>query len=116
MAEKKNSTAKIRHPSAKYAIVERIVKKGESKVFSNWHEHTGVSEEDFLAGVKWLIEAEYPGDVYHDGRLRYRLGCTRNGEIVKIKAAISYDYVALYRMDNGELWANGPCISAADRV
>lgn len=98
-----------------YELIERIVKSGNSKVFKNWHEHTGLSQEDFLAGMKWLIESEFPGGEYDGHKLRYRLGCTRNGEIVKIKAHLGY-LTTLYRMDNGELWANGPYISVIDRV
>lgn len=39
-----------------YEIAKKIVEAGDSKIFKNWHEHTGVSKEDFLAGIEWLCE------------------------------------------------------------
>ena len=40
----------------KYEKIEKRVRSGESKVFQNWHENTGVSVEAFLDAVKWLSE------------------------------------------------------------
>ena len=40
----------------KYEKIEKRVRAGESKVFQNWHENTGVSVEAFLDAVKWLSE------------------------------------------------------------
>lgn len=98
-----------------YELIERIVKSGNSKVFKDWHEHTGLSQEDFLAGMKWLIEAEFPGGEYDGHRLQYRLGCTRDGQLVKCWMV----HGAIYRMDTDAmytLWSGGPCIGVQDRI
>lgn len=39
-----------------YTIKEKIVKAGGSEVFKNWKEFGGVSEEDFLDGLKWVCD------------------------------------------------------------
>lgn len=100
-------------------IKKKLVESGNSRIFENWHSHAGVSKEDFLAGLEWLYEAEFPSGEDDGHKLRYELGCTENGELVKIKRTESVDGItAMYRMDDGTLWSGclGPGISARDRI
>lgn len=53
-----------------YEAKARIVRAGKSKVFQDWHEHAGVSMEEFLAGLRWLCEDPMP-----DGKPTRELGC-----------------------------------------
>ena len=38
----------------KSELASKLIEKGECNIFKNWHDHTGVSAEDFIAAVKWL--------------------------------------------------------------
>lgn len=38
----------------KYEKIEKRVRAGESKIFQNWNENTGVSVDAFMDAVKWL--------------------------------------------------------------
>ncbi len=71
-----------------YAIKEKIVKAGNSIVFNTWHKR-GVSEEDFLEGLKWVCDDPLRDGGY-DGRwLTRALGCEPNGRLVKL--TLGYD-------------------------
>ena len=62
-----------------YATKEKIVKAGNSKIFNIWHER-GVSEEDFLEGLKWVCD----DPLWDKGWLTRELGCERDGRLVKL--------------------------------
>lgn len=95
-----------------YAIKEKIVKAGNSEIFNKWHEY-GVSEEDFLNGLKWLCEDPLIGR----GRLTRELGCTPDGKLVKLKRVlIKGQLTAFYEEETGYHWDYNVSISARDRV
>lgn len=83
-AERKAKWAKICEQEKanhfNYAVKEKIVKSGNSEIFKYWHER-GVSEEDFLNGLKWVCD----DPLYEDGKLTRELGCERDGKLVKLK-------------------------------
>lgn len=98
----------------KFDIIKEKVEKGKCQIFNNWHEFTGVSAEDFLNGVKWLYAAEEG----NTGTLRYELGCTKKGEIVRLERRYMEctGQTWFFRMDNGKKWnhSDRASISARD--
>lgn len=100
-----------------FDIKKKIVEAGNSKIFNNWHEHTGLSKEDFLAGLAWLCED--PRD--EKGRLTRELGC-KKGVLHKLRRChekVGYDeYIATIRYEDGRLWdkQSGVSISADDNI
>lgn len=102
-----------------YEIAKKIVEAGDSKIFKNWHEHTGVSKEDFLAGIEWLCEEpkRYPADHRYAGLLRRELGICKNGQLVHLRRVYPKGLCAFYEdKPFGELWSNGISLSADDWV
>lgn len=101
-----------------YEIKEKIVKKGESKIFKNWNEFSGVSMEDFLKGLKWVCED--PEEDFGNGiiRMTRELGCRPNGELVKLKRANSKtgDFLGFYIIETGLLWNGNVSINCRERV
>jgi hypothetical protein len=65
-----------------YIIKERLVREGKSKVFKNWHEHTGVSMDDFLEALRWVCEDPCNGGFENRCRTR-EIICGRDGKIMK---------------------------------
>jgi len=108
--------------SKKFEIAKKIVEAGNSKIFNNWHENTGISKESFLDGLKWLYEepSRYPDGHKFAGKLARELGITQDGTLVYLRRVYSVDCpVALYDMETGHAaWRVGVkvSISAADRV
>lgn len=71
--------------------IERV-KTSKSKTFNNWHEFTGISENSYIAALKWL--SEDPMTVINGKeQLSRQVGCKRNGELV---------YGKRYYFRNGE--------------
>lgn len=106
-----------------YEIAKKIVEAGDSKLFLNWHLHTGISAEDFLEGIKWLCEEpiRYPADdrnYYAAGRLRRELGIRRDGTLVHLKRTYGKGGACAIYEDKpgGALWYGLPSLSAADRI
>lgn len=104
----------------KYELLEKIVKKGESKVFKNWSQY-GVSMDNFLEGLKWLCED--PEKDYGNGKIRMtrELGCNPKGELVKLKRVYDQngEFVSFCNIDTGFTWSNvnGNCsINCRDRI
>ena len=119
-----------------FEIKEKIVRKGESQIFNNWHENADIELEDFIEGLRWLCEDPMP-----EGRPTRELGCIRRADagMTDEQRAIWYcgpkpeGVVRLYRLrrvydrdghcafydEAGRLWGNtADCasISANDRV
>lgn len=119
-----------------FEIKEKIVRKGESRIFNNWHENAGIEMEDFIDGLRWLCDDPMPG-----GRLTRELGCICRADagMTDEQRAIWYTgpkpegVVRLYRLtrvydkdghcafydDEGRLWGHSAecaSISARDRV
>ena len=60
--------------------IERV-KAGKSKTFNNWHEFTGISEDSYIAALKWL--ADDPMVIINGKeRLSREVGCKRNGKLI----------------------------------
>lgn len=101
-----------------YEIKEKIVKSGDSKVFKNWHEFAGITEEKFLEGLKWLCEPETTAK----GREIRALGCLKEEGIIKLKRVYSYkdtpkeEFAGFYRVDNGFHWYGDVTLSPKDRI
>lgn len=97
----------------KYELCEKIVKSGNSKVFKNWNEFTGITEEEFLKGLKWL----YGDDVLGEGISDKELGITKDGKLHKLKRKRCQDtgIIAFYD-ENNLLWSNGISISSVDKI
>lgn len=102
---------------SKLEIKKNIVLKGESKVFQNWHEFTGVSMEDFIAGLEWLCEEP----VRENGKLRRELAIKKDGTLVYLNRHYSSaGLCGFYDAKTGRLWSgdgmNKVSISADDRI
>lgn len=81
--------------------VKGLIDSGKCKTFNNWHENAGVSEEDFLKGVEWLIEDSIAD--YEDGRTRAikELGCTSDGRMVHLHNNYHHgEYLGTYFNDD----------------
>lgn len=93
----------------------KIVEKGESTIFENWHENAGIEKTDFIEGLKWL-----DGDPRDEkNRMTRELGCDKKRGLVKLVRA--YDniigLVAFYEVESGDLWNKMyPCINQEDKV
>lgn len=123
---------------ANYPTKEKIVREGGSAVFNSWSERAGVTEEDFLAGLRWLC-----GDPQTGGLLRRELGCicdpetlpcknetdrelwgrssTHTGRTGLVRLTRVYDADGLCSLydEAGELWISAPnraSISLRDRI
>lgn len=101
-----------------YEIKEKIVRKGESKIFNNWNKFSGIKMEDFLIGLKWVCED--PEQDFGDGivRMTRELGCTPDGKLVKLKRVNSKSgsFAGFYDMETGRLWTGHVSISCRDRI
>ena len=104
----------------RFERAKKIVEAGESKIFKNWHEFTGVSMEDFIKALEWLYTSELPTGQYDWHRLRFELGCTRSGELVKLRRSFEgrdHSLTVFRRIDDGSLWDRScPSISATDSL
>lgn len=105
-----------------YEIAKKIVSAGDSKIFQNWHDFAGITEEDFLEGIHWLCEERrYPKGHKWAGLLRRELGCTKDG-LVKLRRVYTSDgcggwLCTLYECrPMGCLWRGYVSLSADDRV
>ena len=117
----------------RYEICEKIVTSGSSKVFKQWNQEAGVTQEDFLAGLRWLYDD--PGlDVDASGKrfkpLERELGCHYEKGIVRLKRINAKTGVRFAEVDTNEAWnpswrtledgktlrLTGVSISAEDRI
>ena len=74
--------------SKRYEIFEKIVKAGDSKIFKEWHAEAGITQEDFLDGLKWLCDD--PGLEEDENGKRFKplereLGCHYKRGLVRLK-------------------------------
>ena len=61
-----------------------LVETGQSRVFENWHKHTGVSKADFIAALEWLDGDSWR--VYDNGVelvTTHIAGCRQDGPLVR---------------------------------
>ena len=64
-----------------FEIKKKIVRQGGSEVFKTWHETFGVSEVDFIEGLRWLCE----DTLDEKGRLTRELGVHVEKGLVKLR-------------------------------
>lgn len=67
--------------SRTYEIKKKIILNNDSKIFKNWNDFTGITQNDFLEGVKWLCEEEKD----KNGKPVRTIGCSKDGKIVKLR-------------------------------
>ena len=76
--------------------------------------------EDFIKALEWLYTSELPTGQYDRHRLRFELGCTRSGELVKLRRSFEgrdHSLTVFRRIDDGSLWNRSyPSISAVDSL
>lgn len=81
-----------------YEKIVEAVKADSLENYNNWKAHTGCAAEDFLDGVKWLIDVDW-----HGHPANYALGCSPQGEIVKLRCSHTSNYdgywTTTYRLD-----------------
>jgi len=99
-----------------HAARVRIVQKGESRIFNNWHEHAGVSVDDFLRELEWLDSDPCDGGKSCDKMTR-ELGCTERDGLVRLKRVYGdLGSVGFYREDNRRRFTGKVSISCRDGV
>lgn len=122
-----------------YEITERIVKSGNSSVLNSWKSMSNITDEEFLAALKWLYDDPQNGG--NDGRHMTReIGLEEKG-IIKLERVYSKGLCFFYTEDGRswsgaifhlppqteaeEIWANDDglipqqrkiCLSARDRI
>ena len=96
----------------------KIVREGGSKVFEDWHKHFGVTEEDFVDGLRWLDE-----DPLNEwGRMTRELGCDEKGlvRLTRVHDELGGFVGFYYRKEEyGDmlfLWPGHVSINASDRI
>lgn len=65
-----------------YKVAEKIVKNAESKVFKEWRNLAGITQEQFLEALLWLCEDPKNGG--SDGKHMTRQIALANGYIKKL--------------------------------
>lgn len=100
-----------------YKTVEKIVKSGESKVFNNWHEYTGISMESFLEACKWLLEDPFV-DTPAGKKMSREIACEKDGSITRLKRSYGVEgIVAFYRVEDGFIhYGSKAMLNCMDRV
>lgn len=85
-----------------YEIKEKIVRKGESKIFANWKELVpALTEDEFLENLRWVCDDPCEnGD--GTGRLTREIGLTKDG-IVHLWRANGL--ITVFRRKDGSLWS-----------
>lgn len=93
----------------------KIVESGQSLVFNNWHEHAGITMEDFIRELEWLDSD--PCDGGRGDQMTRELGCTERDGLVRLKRVYSkLGFESFYRMDDGHRFVGKVSISCRDRV
>lgn len=96
-----------------FEIKKKIVEKGDSRTFQNWHTYQGISQEEFINELEWLCK-----DPLNDrNQLTRELGC-KDSKLHRLKRAYYDDgsFAGFYHEDTGMLWHGHVSISAWDRV
>lgn len=98
------------------------VQTGQSRIFKNWHEHAGVSQEDFIKALEWLdkdpMEVKFSWGT--EKKYTRSVGCREDGTLVYGRQV--YDrhdgrYLATYSVvDNCCIGFPNVCMSKSDRI
>ena len=93
----------------KYEIAKKIVESGDSKIFKMWHDEVGVTQEEFLDGLKWLYED--PGLERDENGSRVKplereLGCQYGRGLVRLKRVKFFDGIRFCE-ESGASWGYG---------
>lgn len=123
-ANRKAYAEELRKCHCDFVIKEKIVRAGNSKIFQNWHEYTGIDMETFIDGLRWLCDDPLP-----EGKLSRELGSTTKAPyIVKLERQYGLEGLcAFYEQDTHRLWSGSGLskdglslghvsISAKDRI
>lgn len=106
----------------KYERVVERVNNGTSVIFENWHEHTGISKEKFLEGIKWLYEEPvyFPSDkrLHNHDKLRRQLGINNDGTLVYLDRVYfeNGDFCGFYDTKTHHRWYGNTSLNADDRI
>lgn len=103
----------------------KIVRNGESKVFMNWSEHSGIEQDQFIEGLEWLCADPCDGGAEGNGMTR-ELGLdVKAKKIVRLRRTYfgngSFD--GFYDIDSAPVapglysrWEGNISISCRDRI
>lgn len=94
-------------------IKKKIVEKGDSRIFNNWHENQGISKEEFIKGLEWL----YKDPLNENGKWTRELGC-KDGKLYHLKRVYYNDgsFAGFYHEDTNMRWYGHVSISPQDRI
>lgn len=109
-----------------YEIKKSLVEEGKSRIFDDWHKNAGITEAEFLEGLKWLCDSE----ITDQNQTVRELGCSRKEGLVKLRRVHGtihckvrgkeFDkenqFIGFYRYDNDRLWGGSVSISPRDRI
>ena len=124
-----------------FEIKKRIVEEGNSKVFKEWASRAGITEEEFIEGIRWLCEDPCNGGAAGN-RITRGLGCVAKERIcdlpendplyerpnrVKIKTGLhrlrytynDYGFCDILDEETGDLWMHSPIkasINVRDKI
>lgn len=82
-AERRNERAKMESEANRTFKLQtkiRLVEEGKSRIYENWHEHQGITKDDFIRGLEWLCA----DPLTEDGRVTRDLGC-KNGRLYRLE-------------------------------
>lgn len=110
----------LRGTEMTYEMARQLVEKNKSKTFNDWNEHTGITKEVFLDGIKWLCEEPiyYPADHIYKGKLRRELGIQEDGTLVHLVRVYLREGQASYEdKPLGRIWCRSAVsITAIDGI
>lgn len=98
----------------KYTAIERKVRTKNCKILNEWQKFSKISDDDFLEGVRWLLDD--PLDVHpREGRHTREIGLTPKGWVKLSAVGLLGDGTGcvLYEWDSGVFWSGAvfrlPC-------
>lgn len=110
----------------KSELARKLVEKGECNIFTNWHDHTGVSAEDFIAAVKWLEEDPFETFEAHNDegkpiqikRMTREIRCREDGTIEKLRRVNDANgcFVGFYNEDGKHVQGQPMMLNIRDRI
>lgn len=93
---------------------KNLVVTGKSRIFKNWHEHVGVTQEDFLEALEWVCA----DPLNAAGKMTREIGPRKDGSIAKLKR-VYYDdgsFAGIYEIETDRIWMGKVSINCKDRV
>lgn len=56
-----------------FYMKKKLVLLGESRVFNDWHEHSGISKDDFINGLIWICSDPGYTYVWDESEMKWKL-------------------------------------------